>query len=617
MPTSAEAAAPTVTITPPSGTQTAAFDVTITFSEDVTGFEKGDIGLTNGASVMDLTGSDDSYTATIKSKVTGDITISVGANVATNTGGEGNTAATNQTVSVDLPHSIMIMGPSGDEDRNAAFDITVMFTESVGAFVAGDITLTPSTMATVGTPSGNAPTYTVTITPAANQDGTLSIQIAANAVQDSSSVNYGTASNTVTVDIDNVRPTVSSITGPSTTQNGDFAVTITFNEEVDDFDAGDLTVSGGASAPSSWTTGADGSTSFTGTIDISGVSTGNSNSVGISVGSNVAEDAAGNGNAASASTVDLTVTVDNKKPTPTLGSVTGTKNADFTVSITFDESVSNFAKSDISFSAQSGTAGGTAKSLTGSGMTYSATITPSGTGTLRISVPAGAADDGAGNTSNASAHVDVSVDTEAPTPTITVPMTPQNGAFDATIDFGETVTGFVKADVTVGGTATHTVGALSGGTNGSYTLRITPTTSGTITIDVAANVATDGGSNSNNAATQATVTIDKDPPMPTITAPTTDQKDAFDLTIDFGEDVTGFVVGDLTVAGATKASNWKSGDAGPQTYTITLTPTAADGTEGTVTIDVNANVAMDAATNNNTAATQASVSIDKKRPTVM
>ncbi|MDE0427565.1 MAG: Ig-like domain-containing protein [Candidatus Poribacteria bacterium] len=250
-------------------------------------------------------------------------------------------------------------------------------------------------------------------------------------------------------------------------------------------------------------------------------------------------------------------------------------------------------------------------------MTYSATITPSGTGTLRISVPAGAADDGAGNTSNASAHVDVSVDTEAPTPTITVPMTPQNGAFDATIDFGETVTGFVKADVTVGGTATHTVGALSGGTNGSYTLRITPTTSGTITIDVAANVATDGGSNSNNAATQATVTIDKDPPMPTITAPTTDQKDAFDVTIDFGEDVTGFVVGDLTVAGATKASNWKSGDAGPQTYTITLTPTAADGTEGTVTIDVNANVAMDAATNNNTAATQASVSIDKKRPTVM
>lgn len=556
MPTSAEAAAPTVTITPPSGTQTAAFDVTITFSEDVTGFTSDDIGLTNGASVMSLTGMGASYTGTIKPKVTGDTTISVAADVVTDSGGSGNTAATDQTVTVDLPHNIMVMAPAGYTSEsppyNAAFDITVMFTETVGAFVADDITLTPSTMATVGTPSGSAPTYTVTITPAANQDGTLSIQIAANAVQDSSSVNYGTASNTVTVDIDNVRPTVSSITGPSTTQNGDFAVTITFNEEVDDFDAGDLTVSGGASAPSSWTTGADGSTSFTGTIDISGVSTGNSNSVGISVGSNVAEDAAGNGNAASASTVDLTVTVDNKKPTPTLGSVTGTKNADFTVSITFDESVSNFAKSDISFSAQSGTAGGTAKSLTGSGMTYSATITPSGTGTLRISVPAGAADDGAGNTSNASAHVDVSVDTEAPTPTITVPMTPQNGAFDATIDFGETVTGFVKADVTVGGTATHTVGALSGGTNGSYTLRITPTTSGTITIDVAANVATDGGSNSNNAATQATVTIDKDPPMPTITAPTTDQKDAFDVTIDFGEDVTGFVVGDLTVAGATR-----------------------------------------------------------------
>ena len=361
MPTVAEAQRPTVTITPPTSTQTAAFDVTITFSESVTGFDSSDIGLTNGASVMSLTGTGASYTATIKPKVTGDTTISVGANVATNTGGQGNTAATDQTVTVDLPHSIMVMDPTTTGPHNAAFMVKVMFTESVKAFVAGDITLTPSTIATVTNVTGSAPTYTVTITPAANQDGNLSIQIEANAVQDSNDVNYGTASNTVTVDVDTVRPQVSSITGPSTTQNGDFAVTITFDEAVDDFDTGDLTVSGGASAPSSWTTGADGSTSFTGTIDVSGVSTGNSNDVTISVGSNVAEDDAGNGNSASASGTDLTVTVDNQKPTPTITSVTGTKNADFAISITFDESVSNFGKADLSFSKQSGTAGGLLK----------------------------------------------------------------------------------------------------------------------------------------------------------------------------------------------------------------------------------------------------------------
>ena len=251
MPTSAEAAAPTVTITPPSGTQTAAFDVTITFSENVTGFTSSDIGLTNGASVTSLTGSDASYTATIKPKVTGNITISVGANVATNTGGEGNTAATDQTVSVDLPHQIMVMEPDGDGPYKAAFDVKVMFTEGVassgdGAFVADDITLTPSTLATVTSVTGSSPTYTATITPVSGQEGSLSIQIAAGRVTDDAStpVDYP-ASNTVSVAIDAVRPQVSSITGPSGAQNEDFEVTITFDEDVNNFDPGDLTVSGG------------------------------------------------------------------------------------------------------------------------------------------------------------------------------------------------------------------------------------------------------------------------------------------------------------------------------------------------------------------------------------
>ena len=54
-------------------------------------------------------------------------------------------------------------------------------------------------------------------------------------------------------------------------------------------------------------------------------------------------------------------------------------------------------------------------------LSTSAKITPSGTGTLRISVSAGAAEDDAGNASVASMNVDVSVDTEGPTPAITAP----------------------------------------------------------------------------------------------------------------------------------------------------------------------------------------------------
>ena len=187
--------------------------------------------------------------------------------------------------------------------------------------------------------------------------------------------------------------------------------------------------------------------------------------VTISVPSRAAEDAAGNGNFASSSSVDKTVTVDKKKPTPTIAAVSGTKSRAFTITINFDEDVSNFDSiSDISVSMQSGNATGTVSSITKVSATqYTATITPSGMGTLRISVSAGAAQDDAGNASVASMNVDVSVDTSGPTPTITAPGDPQNTAFDVTIDFGESVTGFMKSNISLGGAAkAYTTGSLTG-----------------------------------------------------------------------------------------------------------------------------------------------------------
>ena len=83
----------------------------------------------------------------------------------------------------------------------------------------------------------------------------------------------------------------------------------------------------GAGVPSSWSSGNNGSSTYTGTINTSGVSSSmNDNTVTISVMSNRAEDAAGNGNSASSSSVDKTVTVDKKKPTPTIAAVSGTKS---------------------------------------------------------------------------------------------------------------------------------------------------------------------------------------------------------------------------------------------------------------------------------------------------
>uniref|UniRef100_UPI0040481521 Ig-like domain-containing protein n=1 Tax=Roseivirga sp. TaxID=1964215 RepID=UPI0040481521 len=128
---------------------------------------------------------------------------------------------------------------------------------------------------------------------------------------------------------------------------------------------------------------------------------------------------------------------------------------------------------------------------------------------------------------------------------------------------------------------------------------------------VAANVAQDAATNGNTAATQYSITADLTVPTVTITsAATSPTKGAFTATFTFSEAVTGFVIGDITVGNGT-ASNFSATSA--TVYTATITPT----TDGAVTVDVAANVAQDAATNGNTAATQYSITADLGDPIVL
>ena len=615
--------APTVAISQPSVTQTAAFEVTVTFNEAVTGFMPGDIILTGvdaSASIGTPTGNE--YPVTITPTSDGTLTIFIAVGTVMDVDMDGNVASNEVTVEVDvsLPTVTEISAPSTRMNADA-FDVTITFSEDVTGFVPSDLRLMKATAA--GSWSSETPTtYTVAITPTISDGdtGTVTIQVPANVAQDSANRD-NTVSLIKSVTVDRERPTVVSITAPSTPQNGDFPVTITFSEPVYKFEPGDLGVTG-AAAPSSWTSGNDGSSSYTGTIGTSGISSStNTNTVTISLRSGAAEDAVENASAASSSSVDKTVRVDKKKPTPTIAAVSGTKSSAFSITIDFDEDVSNFESiSDISVSTESGNATGAASNIVsmGNNDAYTATITPSGMGTLRISVSAGAAEDDAGNTSVASANVDVSVDTSGPTPTITAPMMPQNGAFDVTIDFGEDVSNFAVGDLTVVG-ATKASNWQSGKAGpAEYTITLTPTTAdgstGTVTIDVARNAAQDSGNNPNEPASQVTVNIDKDAPTLTITAPTMDQNGMFDVTFTFDQDVSGFTPSDVTVTNANKANSWKSDT--PKIYVLILTPTTAAGVEETVTIDVAADGATDAASNGNEAATQASVSVDKKRPTV-
>ena len=190
------------------------------------------------------------------------------------------------------------------------------------------------------------------------------------------------------------------------------------------------------------------------------------------------------------------------------------------------------------------------------------------------------------------------VDNTAPTVTITGVSATSMAAFMATFTFSEGVAGFAVEDIAVGNGAASAFTGSGGDTE--FTALITPTADGEVTVDVAADVATDAAGNGNTAAAQASSIYDNTAPTVTITGVSATSMAAFMATFTFSEGVNGFAVEDITVGnGAASAFTGSDGDT---EFTALITPTA----DGEVTVDVAADVAMDAAGNGNAAATRVS-----------
>ena len=271
------------------------------------------------------------------------------------------------------------------------------------------------------------------------------------------------------------------------------------------------------------------------------------------------------------------------------GNNSGVQNGSFNVKIGFSSRVRVFRQGQVTVT------NGSVTALSGEKTEFTATITPAASGTVTVSVAAGAVKDENSVTNAASNNYAVEADLDAPTVTVTGPTTAQAAAFNVTIAFSETVTGFEQGDVTVGN---GSVTAFSG-SGSSYTATITPAASGAVTVDVAASTAADTAGNGNTAASQYSVQADLDAPTVTITGPTDTQVKAFNVTIAFSESVTGFELGDVTVGNGSVTAFSGSG----ASYTATVTPVA----DGAVTVDVDASTAADTAGNGNTAASRYSV----------
>ena len=137
-----------------------AFEVTITFSEKVTGFEPSDIQVTNGE-VTDFSGSGRRYTVEITPSAR-ELTVEVGAHAARDAAGYGNRAAAPLTIEADLTAPEVEITSEATGPVGGAFEVTITFSEEVTDFEGSDIQVTNGTVSDFG---GSGKNYTVEITP--------------------------------------------------------------------------------------------------------------------------------------------------------------------------------------------------------------------------------------------------------------------------------------------------------------------------------------------------------------------------------------------------------------------------------------------------------------------
>ncbi|MCK5028523.1 MAG: Ig-like domain-containing protein [Bacteroidales bacterium] len=151
-------------------------------------------------------------------------------------------ATTWNFTTADITDPTAVITYSGADPTNMPFVVTITFNEAVQNFVKGDLSIGNGTASDLSTT--NDTVFTTTITPSAQ--GTVSVILPAGNVQDLAGNSNSLASNPITVDFDNIQPTVSISSGQSGTINANLFVTILFSEEVTGFNTDSITVGNGS-----------------------------------------------------------------------------------------------------------------------------------------------------------------------------------------------------------------------------------------------------------------------------------------------------------------------------------------------------------------------------------
>jgi hypothetical protein len=186
-------------------------------------------------------------------------------------------------------------------------------------------------------------------------------------------------------------------------------------------------------------------------------------------------------------TKTLAAGADTTPPTIGIAALSGPTGGVYTAAITVSEATTDLVVGDLGLTNATAT-------LTGSGTSYSATLTPIAQGLVELSVGVGQFSDGAGNLNTAASNV-VATTYDSIDPTVAITGIPGTitgvTTFSATVTFSEIVTGFDASNI--GATNASVTGVT--GTGASYSATVTTTGSGDVVLSIPAGAAIDASGN--------------------------------------------------------------------------------------------------------------------------
>ncbi|MCI0911769.1 Ig-like domain-containing protein [Pseudomonas putida] len=474
--------------------------VTITFSEAVTGFTNADLTVANGSlTAVSSTDGGITWTATF----TPAVGVRDATNVITlaNTGiadlagnlGTGTTSSSNYSVDTIVPTATIVVADTALSIGETSL-VTITFSEAVSGFSNADLTVANGTLSAVSSSDGGV-TWTATFTPTSNVTDASNLISLDNTGVAGQSGNAGvgtTDSNNYAIDTQ--RPTATIVVADSQLAIGETSlVTITFSEPVVGFSLADLSVANGTL---SGLASSDGGLTWTATLTPSSGISDTSNLITLD-NTGVADLA---GNAGAGSTDSNNYAIDSLRPTATIVVADSNLTAGETsqVTIIFSEAVTGFTNADLTV------ANGTlsAVSSTDGGITWTATFTPAvgvRDATNVITLANTGIADLAGNLgSGTTSSGNYAVDTIVPTATIVVADNALRAGESSlvTITFSEAVSGFTLADMSAANGVLSNLSSQDGGI--TWTATLTPTsnvedTSNLVSLDNSGVVATASG----------------------------------------------------------------------------------------------------------------------------